>query len=48
MVISTLKVLLVDDHGMFREGIRRRLEEEADFEVVGEAGDAESAFDLVD
>lgn len=48
MVISTLKVLLVDDHGMFREGIRRRLEEESDFEVVGEAGDAETAFDLVE
>ena len=32
---------------MFREGIRRRLDEEPDFHVVGEAASAEEAMDLV-
>ncbi len=45
---STARVLIVDDHQMFREGIRRRLEEEPDIEVVGEAGSAEEALELVE
>jgi two-component system nitrate/nitrite response regulator NarL len=32
-----IKVLLVDDHAVVRDGIRARLESSADFEVVGEA-----------
>ena len=38
-----IKCLLVDDHTLFRQGVRRLLEGESDFEVVGEspnAGDA--------
>ena len=38
-----IRCLLVDDHGLFRQGLRRLLETEGDFEVVGEspnAGDA--------
>ena len=42
------RVLIVDDHQMFREGIRTRLEAEPDMEVVGEAGSAEEALDMVD
>lgn len=42
-----MKVLLVDDHQMLREGIRHRLEEEADIEVVGEAATAEEATTLI-
>ena len=34
-----LKILLVDDHKMFREALRSMLEKEADVEVVGEVGD---------
>jgi DNA-binding NarL/FixJ family response regulator len=34
-----IRVLLVDDHDLFREGIRHLLEHESDIEVVGEAGD---------
>ena len=45
-----IKCLLVDDHTLFRQGVRRLLESESDFEVVGEspnAGDAvEKARDL--
>lgn len=39
-----LRILIVDDHRMFREGIRSRLSKEADIEVVGEAGSAEEAL----
>jgi DNA-binding NarL/FixJ family response regulator len=35
-----IKCLLVDDHILFRQGIRRLLESESDIEVVGEASDA--------
>lgn len=34
-------VLIADDHGIVREGLRRLLEAEKDIEVVGEAGDGE-------
>ena len=45
---SKIRLLIVDDHRMFREGIRQRLEEEPDFEVVGETSTAEEALSLVD
>ena len=45
---STIKVLIVDDHQMFREGIRNRLEEEPDIKVVAETGTAEEALELVE
>ena len=36
-----VSVMLVDDHTMFREGLRRSFEECDDIQVVGEAGTAE-------
>lgn len=42
-----IRVLLVDDHTMFREGVRIRLDLESDFEVVGEAETAGQALALV-
>jgi DNA-binding NarL/FixJ family response regulator len=41
------RVLLVDDHPIVRQGIRRLLEQESDLAVTGEAGDVESAMQLV-
>ena len=38
-----IRVLLVDDHDLFREGLRRLLETEPDIQVVGEAGDSAAA-----
>jgi DNA-binding NarL/FixJ family response regulator len=38
-----IRVLLVDDHAMFREGLRALFASEDDIEVVGEAGDGEEA-----
>jgi DNA-binding NarL/FixJ family response regulator len=46
MMGPVLRILIVDDHRMFREGIRSRLNKEADVEVVGEAGSAEEALAL--
>jgi DNA-binding NarL/FixJ family response regulator len=39
-------ILLVDDHALFRVGMRNILEKEPGFEIVGEADDTRSAFDL--
>jgi len=39
----TTSVLLVDDHGIVRAGVRSRLEQEGDFVVVAESGTAEDA-----
>jgi DNA-binding NarL/FixJ family response regulator len=38
-------ILLVDDHALFRVGVRNILEKEPGFEIVGEADDTRSAFD---
>jgi DNA-binding NarL/FixJ family response regulator len=40
------RIVLVDDHALFRLGMRHLLEKEADLEVIGEAEDARSAIDL--
>jgi two-component system nitrate/nitrite response regulator NarL len=36
---DTIRVLLVDDHALFRSGIRSLLQRQPEFEIVGEAGD---------
>jgi DNA-binding NarL/FixJ family response regulator len=43
----TTRVLLVDDHQLIREGLRRAFERSGDFEVVGEAGSIAEAEDLM-
>jgi DNA-binding NarL/FixJ family response regulator len=40
------KILIVDDHALFRVGIRNILEREPDFDIIGEAEDPRGAFDL--
>src|SRR5213080_918437 len=40
-----IRCLLVDDHTLFRQGVRRLLESESDFEVVGESPDAGDAVE---
>jgi DNA-binding NarL/FixJ family response regulator len=42
-----IKCIVVDDHTLFRDGVRRLLEGEVDFEVVGEASDAVEALEKV-
>ncbi|RBW67588.1 response regulator [Bacillus taeanensis] len=41
------KIVLIDDHRLFREGMKRILEMEGQFEVVAEAGDGADALKLV-
>lgn len=41
--MSHIRVLLVDDHDLFRRGLSEVLEEEADIRVVGQASDGREA-----
>ncbi len=41
-----ITVLLVDDHVLVRRGFRRMLEDDAEIEIVGEAGDGDQAVEL--
>jgi DNA-binding NarL/FixJ family response regulator len=42
-----IRVLLVDDHAILREGLGALLAEQSDIEIVGEAGDGRTAIDMV-
>ncbi len=41
-----IRILVAEDHAIVREGVRRLLASEAEFTVVGEAGDGEAAVEL--
>ncbi len=43
----TTSILIADDHGLVRAGLRSLLEREADFQVVGEADNGYAALGLV-
>lgn len=43
-----IRVVLADDHTLFRQGIRTMLEVVGDFEVVGEASDGREAVQVVE
>ncbi len=43
----TVRILLVDDHQVLREGLGSLLEQQSNMEVVGEAGDGRTALRLV-
>jgi two-component system, NarL family, response regulator DegU len=44
----TTKIVIVDDHQLFREGVKRILDFEPSFEVVAEGDDGSEAISLVD
>jgi DNA-binding NarL/FixJ family response regulator len=46
--VSKIRVLLADDHGVVRKGLRFVLENEPDIEVVGEASDGRQAIEASD
>jgi DNA-binding NarL/FixJ family response regulator len=43
-----LSILVADDHGIVREGLRRVLEAEPDLEVCGEASDGREVLEVVE
>jgi len=44
--MNLIKILLVDDQPLFREGLRTLLSVHSDFEIVGEAGNGQEAINL--
>lgn len=40
------RVLLVDDHGVFRDGLKAVINSQTDMEVIGEAADGEKALTM--
>lgn len=44
--MEKIRVLIVDDHPLFRDGLRKTLGIEDDIEVVGEGSDGETALSL--
>jgi DNA-binding NarL/FixJ family response regulator len=43
---APIRLLIADDHALVRRGLRSMLEQEPDFEIVGEAGDGRAAVEL--
>ncbi|WP_157884718.1 response regulator [Neorhizobium galegae] len=46
-MMAGIKIAVVDDHPLFREGVTRSLGEIEDFEMVGEGGSREDALRIV-
>jgi DNA-binding NarL/FixJ family response regulator len=45
--LPNIRVIIVDDHAILRDGIRTLLERQANIEVIGEASNGEEAISLV-
>ncbi|WP_230501319.1 response regulator [Sutcliffiella rhizosphaerae] len=45
--LDTTKIVIIDDHQLFREGVKRILDFEANFHVIAEGDDGEEALDLM-
>ena len=45
--MNPYRIILADDHVMFRQGIKNILEGAEDLEVVGEAGDGLNLLELL-
>ncbi len=44
---SRIRILMVDDHTLFRESVARLLEAESDFEIAGHCASADEALQIV-
>jgi DNA-binding NarL/FixJ family response regulator len=42
-----MKIIIVDDHVLFREGLAAIIRSESDFEIIGQAGTVQEATELV-
>lgn len=47
MSTGVIRIVLVDDHAVLREGVKLMLERESDLTVVGEAATADDALDVL-
>jgi len=47
-IVDKIRLLIVDDHPVVRDGLHGMLDGQADFDVVGEAGDGVEAVNLVE
>lgn len=46
--MTNIRIILVDDHTLFRSGIKALLQRQSDFEIIGEAADGLSGVKLVE
>lgn len=46
--MKKIRILIADDHGIIRKGLRLQLEQHSDFEVVGEATEGREAVRMAD
>jgi two-component system, NarL family, response regulator NreC len=46
--MKKIRILIADDHGIVRTGLRLQLEQQSDFEVVGEASDGREAVSMAE
>ena len=47
-LMEKIRVLIVDDHPLFRQGVRHTLEATKDIEVIGEAPDGQRAIQMAE
>jgi len=45
--MKKIRVFIVDDHIMLREGIKKLINSDSNFEIIGESGDGSEAVELV-
>ena len=45
--VGKIRILLIDDHALFREGLVRLLESEPDFEMAGQCASVNEAFQIL-
>ena len=45
--MKKIRILIADDHPIFRDGLRKLLSLEEDFQVIGEAEDGKEAVEMV-
>ena len=44
---ETIKIIIADDHPLFRRGLKHALEETSDIEVIGEASNGDSLLSMI-
>jgi DNA-binding NarL/FixJ family response regulator len=45
--LAKIRIYIVDDHPLFRQGLRQVIQSDQRFELVGEAEDGQTAFDAI-